>query len=109
MAAAVAEAAITGVIANSSSQTDSTLNNLVPSDRADTAAQDVMSSTDKVEISTAGSAMNEANETTGEPSISMHTDQMAMRLALDVLWTGGGSGTVKPAVQTPGSAESDAL
>ena len=94
-----------GVIASSSGQADSTLNNSASSDRADAAAQDLVSSTSTVDNSITGSATNEADEQAG--NFGMDTDQMAMRLALDVLWTGGGPGAAKPAVQASETAESD--
>ena len=106
VAAAVTEAAMAGVIASSSGQADSMLSNSASSDRADAGAQDLASSTGTMDNSIAGS---EANEQASSESISMDTDQMAMRLALDVLWTGGGSGAAKPPVQASGSAESDML
>lgn len=93
-----------GVIASSAGQADSMLSNPASSDRADTGAQDLASSTGTLDNSTAGS---EANEQASSESVSMDTDQMAMRLALDVLWTGGGPGAAKPPVQASGSAESD--
>lgn len=98
------EAAMAGVIASSSGQADSTLSNAASSDRADTGAQDLASSTGTLDNSTAGS---DANDQASSASISMDTDQMAMRLALDVLWTGGGAGAAKPPDQASGSAESD--
>ena len=109
VAAAVTEAAMAGVIASSSGQADTTLNNLAISDRADAAAQHFASSTSTVDNSTTGSATNEANDQAGTDDFGIDTDQMAMRLALDVLWTGGGSGVTKPAVPASGSAESDVL
>ena len=108
MAAAVTEAAMAGVIASSSGQADSTLNSFASSDRADAAAQDLASSTSTVDDSTTGSATNEADEQAENANLGMDTDQMAMRLALDVLWTGGGPGAAKP-VQASENLESDVL
>ena len=104
MAAAVTEAAMAGVIA-SSSQADTMFNNLATSDRADAAAQELASSTSTVDNSATGSATNEVNEQAGTDNLGIDADHMAMRLALDVLWTGGGSGVTKPAVSASENVE----
>ena len=97
-----------GVIASSSGQADTTLNNLATSDRADAAAQDLASSTSTMDNSVT-SASNEVNEQAGSDNFGIDTDQMAMRLALDVLWTGGGPGVTKPAIPASEKAVSDVL
>lgn len=100
VAAAVAEAAVAG--ASSATQADSTFRSFGASDRADAASQDVTSSISSVDASAADS--DNASAQAGEQQSGIDTDQMAMRLALDVLWTAG----AKPPVQASGSTESDA-
>ena len=100
VAAAVTEAAVAA--ASSATQADSRVNSFAASDRAEAAAQDVMSSASRVDGCAADS--DKATSQAGEQQTGIDTDQMAMRLALDVLWTAG----AKPPVQASGSAESDA-
>lgn len=101
VAAAVTAAAVAG--ASSATQADSTLNDLGASDIAEAASQDGTSSTSRVGASAADSDM--ASPQAGEQQTGIDTDQVAMRLALDVLWTAG----AKPPVQASGNTESDEL
>ena len=100
VAAAVTEAAMAGVIASSSAQTDSSLGDLSSSGTAGAAPQDSATTADANDNSAAGTSAHEkASEQDVRQDVGMDTDQMAMRIALDVLWTGGGSGAA-PGLQT---------
>lgn len=102
VAAAVAEAA---VAADSSAGHADRVRSLVPSGRAEAAAQYTTPlTTGLVDGSADDLATHEANAQAGEQQTGIDTDQMAMRLALDVLWTGA----AKPPVQGSGCAGSDA-
>ena len=95
VAAAVTEAAMAGVIASSAVQTDSSLGNPSTSSAGGAATQGISTGADATDDSTAGLSMHEkASEQVVRQEAGMDADQMAMRIALDVLWTGGGSGAV---------------
>ena len=117
VAAAVTEAAMAGVISGASGQTDSahsSLNGLTSSNTAGETTQDGATSSNAVS-DTAGIAVNgpSTRETQGNSGLSsqqdvrVDTDQMAMRLALDVLWTGSGPGAAQHPAQA--SENTDAL
>lgn len=82
MAAAVSQAAAAGVLASTSNDTAgqvSLLNDTEQQSSSDTAGSTVESSQGRALVST-GSHKQQNDE--------LDPDQMAMRLALDVLWTG---------------------
>ena len=92
VAAAVAEAAIAGVSASSAVQADSSLG---------TSQDGVSSSATEAGPSAAKLPATDAETDKAlRQEASMHADQLAMRLALDVLWTGGGSGAAQEASQS---------
>lgn len=117
VAAAVTEAAMAGVISGASGQADSAhsnLNGLTSSNTAEETTQDGATPSN-AGSDTAGIAVNapSTSETQGNSGLSsqqdvqIDTDQMAMRLALDVLWTGSGSGAAQH--PSPASENTDAL
>ncbi len=101
VAAAVTEAAMAGVISGTSGQTDnahSGSNRLTSNTEAEAS-----SGLAEEDASANGPSTNESqgrNVTSPQQEVQMDADQMAMRLALDVLWTGAGSGAAQQSSQT---------
>lgn len=108
VAAAVTEAAMAGVISGTSAQTDSSqagLNRLTSINTGRDATQDGAGSSTE-EFSSEGPPTNENpafSDQGSRPEVDLDADQMAMRLALDVLWTGSGSGAAQQSSQVSGS------
>ena len=101
VAAAVTEAAMAGVISGTSGPTDSAhsgLNRLTSNTEAE-----VSSGPAEEDASANGPSTNESqgrNDNNSQQEVQLDADQMAMRLALDVLWTGAGSGAAQQSSQT---------
>lgn len=97
MAAAVSQAAAAGVIASTVGQADNdAAEQAIPTDST---AQQL---SDSAGGSTAGIRQGRILGSQGsskQQSEELDPDQMAMRLALDVLWTGASSGSAQPSVQ----------
>jgi len=101
VAAAVTEAAMAGVISSTSGQTDSAhsgLNRLTSNTEAEASPGPV-----EEDASVNSPSTNESqgrNDNSSQHEVQMDADQMAMRLALDVLWTGAGSGAAQQSSHT---------
>ncbi|KAA6417907.1 MAG: GTPase activator NB4S EVI5 [Trebouxia sp. A1-2] len=101
VAAAVTEAAMVGVISGTSGQTDSAQSG--PNRLTSNTAAEASSGPAEEEVSASGPSTNESqgrNDNSSRQEIEMDADQMAMRLALDVLWTGAASGAAQQSSQT---------
>ncbi|KAL0035338.1 hypothetical protein WJX77_001763 [Trebouxia sp. C0004] len=101
VAAAVTEAAMAGVISGTSGQTDSA--HAGPNRLTSNTVADASSGTAEEDASTNGTSTIESqgrNVNSSQQEVQMDADQMAMRLALDVLWTGAGCGTAQQSTQT---------
>ncbi len=100
VAAAVTEAAMAGVISGTSGQTDSAHsgpNRLTSNTEAEASAGPVEEDASAISPSTNESQGRHDNS---QQEVQMDADQMAMRLALDVLWTGAGSGVAQQSSHT---------
>jgi len=101
VAAAVTEAAMAGVISGTSGQTDSAQSG--PNRLTSNTVAEASSGTAEEDASANGPSTNESqgrNDSSSRQEVQMDADQMAMRLALDVLWTGAGSGAAQQSSQT---------
>ena len=99
VAAAVTEAARAGVISGTSGQTDTAHSG--PTRLASNTVAEASSGTAEEDAN--GPLTNESqgqNDNSSPQEMQMDADQMAMRLALDVLWTGAGSGPAQQSSQT---------
>lgn len=101
VAAAVTEAAMAGVISGTSGQTDSA--HAGPNRLASNTVTEASTGAAVEDPSTNGTSMNESQsqmDSSSQQEVQMDADQMAMRLALDVLWTGAGSSAAQQSSQT---------
>lgn len=101
VAAAVTEAALASVISGTSGQTDSAhsgLNRLTSNTEAEASPGPVEEDASANSPSTDESQGR--NDNSSQHEVQMDADQMAMRLALDVLWTGAGPGAAQQSSQT---------
>ena len=105
VAAAVTEAAMAGVISGTSGQTDSAQSG--PNRLLSNTLTEASSGTAEEDASADGPSTNESqgkNDISSQQEVQIDTDQMAMRLALDVLWTGAGSGAAQQSSHTSDEA-----
>ncbi len=101
VAAAVTEAAMAGVISGTSGQTDSAHSG--PNRLTSNTVAEASSGPVEEGASANGPSTNESqgrNVNSSQQEVQMDADQMAMRLALDVLWTGAGSGAAQQSSQS---------
>ena len=101
MAAAVAEAAMSRVLSTTSAQTDGSQPALTSQEGATSSSQ----ASAQGEIKGHDASAYEARGDGAEPAshgVELDADQVGMRLALDVLWTGSGSGAAQPLTQAAG-------
>lgn len=106
VAAAVTEAATAGVISSTAPLSSS---NHSASDQmsASTSSVDAQKEDAQPDATVSTNGIESATAKLSRQSLSMDDGQLAMRLALDVLWTGSGSGAAQPSEQDAAAQQSE--
>lgn len=100
MAAAVSQAAAAGVIASTAGQAENEPAGLIVT--TDSTQQNDDSNAEQQPCDASQDRMLGSQGSSKQQNGEVDPDQVAMRIALDVLWTGGGSGAAQSSKQASG-------